>query len=276
MSPSKTTATSKRSRLAQSAATSILALSALSGSILFSGTDVHAQAAPPFGPSLPGMAKNIFYFSPWGGQQDGDNSFPVYHVPDTSLPGIVSYNIYDINTSPNQPLDFDLFLYTTAPQFVGAGQTLQSIEFSAEFDPSEYKFNAFAANPNFIANCPQVPGVGAPVGILQCNFNAGFSVANGGAGVFAAPVKLGTFEGVTVNPGLIPHDGVDDFKLTLAALVDNGIPPANQVPNVSGQFQDVELQFVPSPLPMLGALAALGSVRRARKLSLHLKNFSRD
>lgn len=259
----------------QSASTSALFLSALSGSILFTGTGVHAQAAPPFGPSVPGADKNIFYFSPWGSQLDRENTFPNYHVPDTSLPNNVNYNIYDYHIGPGKPLEFDLFLYKTAPQYAGGVQALASFEFTANFDPSEFYFKSFDPALDVLQRCTQVPGVGVAVGILRCEFNAGaFVTNNGGIGVFADPKKLGTFKGVTVIPGLAPHDGVEDFKLTLKELLDNGNPPTNKVPNVDRQFQDVELQ-VPSPLPMLGALAALGSVRRARKLSSHLKNFSR-
>ena len=64
-----------------------------------------------------------------------------------------------------------------------------------------------------------------------------------------------------------PHDGVDDFKLS---LVDLTYKEGGSVQNVAGQFQDVELQ-VPAPIPFLGAAAAFGSIRKARKFSSLLK-----
>ncbi len=151
-------------------------------------------------------------------------------------------------------------------------KTLHSFDFLAEFDPDEYKFNNFVPNSALIAACPQVPGVGAMLGMLECNFNAGVAVAQG---AFAAPVKLGTLKGVTVMPGFFPHDGMADFQLTLKEILYNpGTPTVDRVAGIFNQFQDVELQSAPAPLPILGAAAAFGSVRKARRFAAQLKTLS--
>jgi hypothetical protein len=262
---------SGKSRLAKAAASLAFAFSAVTGCLLASALGASAQAVPPFGPSKPNQNKNIFYFMPWGAQLDGDNTFPVYHVPDTSIPTNISYNIYDIAIGADTPLDFDVYLYTTAPQYVN-NKALHSFDFLAEFDDAEYKFNNFVPNDAIISNCPLVPGVGAMVGLLDCNFKAGVAVAQG---AFAAPVKLGTVKGVTVKPGFFPHDGLADFKLTLKEILYiPGNPPVVRVEGITDQFQDVELQSAPAPLPILGAAAAFGSVRKARRFAAQLKTLS--
>jgi hypothetical protein len=280
MTQTKTGASRFGGRLFKSVASMALAFAGVSGCLIAAQTSTFAQAAtPPFGPSQPGLDKNIFYFSPWGAQLDSDNTFPVYHVPDTSLPGYISYNIYDIAIEPNTPLDFDLFLYTTAPQYAN-GKFLHSFTFNTEYDVTEYQNLGFQLNPAIVTGCPQVPGLGAAAGgLLKCDFGfiagpppAGVAVTNG---AFGNPIKLGTFKGITINPGLYPHDGIYDFKLTLKELLYQPGTSADAVAQVRDQFQDVELQRpVPAPLPILGAAAAFGSIRKARKFSSHLKTFS--
>jgi hypothetical protein len=107
-----------------------------------------------------------------------------------------------------------------------------------------------------------------PAGLLNCHFKANVSVT---PGAFANPIKLATFKGVTVFPGLIPHDGISDFKITLNQLK---VGSSVNVPGVANQFQDVEVQNVPGPLPILGAAAAFRFCRKARKLSARNKTLS--
>jgi hypothetical protein len=259
----------------KSAATSVLTLSAMAGALMATGTSVSAQVAPPFGSSVAGQNKNIFYFTPWGDQLDGDNTPNDLHVPDTDLsanPQVINHNIYDIEIGPKTPLDFDLYLYTTAPQYNVGANFLTSFEFLTKVDPTEYKFTrnnlaSFAPNPALVNNCT-VPDADIN-SVLTCNFVAPLALANNAN--FLNGVLLGTFQGITVNPGLAPDDGKSDFRLDLSFLRYSN---NNDVAGVNGQFQDVEVQHVPGPLPILGAAAAFRFCRKARKLSARNKTLS--
>lgn len=265
----KVKAKSLKVSLLKSAATSVLTLSAMTGALMATGTSVSAQVAPPFGSSVAGQNKNIFYFTPWGIQQDGDNTPNDLHVPDTNLsanPQAINHNIYDIQIDPKTPLDFDLFLYTTAPQYAAAN-ILHSFSFSTLIDTDEYNLNNTLLGSD-IDSCTAIPTPGDPAGLLNCHFKANVSVT---PGAFANPIKLATFKGVTVFPGLIPHDGISDFKITLNQLK---VGSSVNVPGVANQFQDVEVQNVPGPLPILGAAAAFRFCRKARKLSARNKTLS--
>jgi hypothetical protein len=255
--------------LLKSTATSVLALSAMTGVLIASGTSVSAQVAPPFGSSVAGQNKNIFYFTPWGIQLDSDNTPNDLHVPDTDLsanPQVINHNIYDIRIGPETLLDFDLFLYTTAPQYTAAN-TLHSFSFSTLIDTDEYNLNNTLLGSD-IDSCTYTPTPGDPAGLLNCHFKANVTVT---PGAFANPIKLATFKGVTVFPGLEPHDGISDFKITLNQLT---VGSSVNVPGVANQFQDVEVQHVPGPLPILGAAAAFRFCRKARKLSARNKTLS--
>jgi len=266
---------SLKGRLLKSTATSVLALSAVTGALMATGTSVSAQVAPPFGSSVEGQNKNIFYFTPWGKQLDNDNTLTVPHVPDTDLssnPQVINHNIYDILIDRNTPLDFDLYLYTTAPQYNVGANSLASFEFLTKVDPTEYKFTrsnlaSFAPNPALVNNCT-VPDADIN-SVLTCSFVAPLAVANNAN--FLNGVLLGTFQGITVNPGLVPDDGKSDFRLDLSFLRYTSL---NDVAGVNGQFQDVEVQNVPGPLPILGAAAAFRFCRKARKLSARNKTLS--
>ena len=72
---------------------------------------------------------------------------------------------------------------------------------------------------------------------------------------------LGQIKGQTLNVGFAPHDGEHDFKITL----DNFFATQPLLLSPNGQFQDVELQQTPAPLPLLGVGAAFGFSRNLRK-----------
>ena len=163
----------------------------------------------------------------------------------------------------NTPLDFDLFLYTTAPQYV-AINNLHSFSFSTLVDTDEYNLTNTILGSD-IDSCTVIPGPGDPAGLLNCHFKANVQVT---PGAFANPIKLATFKGITAIPGLHPHDGISDFKVTLNQLT---VGTSVNVPGVANQFQDVEVQQVPGPLPILGAAAAFRFCRKARKLSARNK-----
>lgn len=278
----KTRAKSLKGRLLKSAATSALAFSTLTGALLVTGGSVSAQVEPPFGASIIGQNKNIFFFKPWGDQLDGDNTFPFYHVPITDLSGnpqIISYNIYDIGIGPNAQLDFDLYLYTKAPQYSIAPNQLKSFSFFTQIDPNEYQFGpdpiaSFSYNSTYINACSTIPQNGNVInGQLICDFSTPLSVENNAD--FLDKIWLGTFSGFTIAPGTSPDDGNFDFKLILNDIKysDN-----SNVAMLNGQFQDVEVQQptppAPGPLPILGAAAAFRFCRKARKLSARNKSLS--
>jgi hypothetical protein len=149
---------------------------------------------------------------------------------------------------------------------------LTSFEFLTKVDPTEYKFTrnnlaSFAPNPALVNNCT-VPDADIN-SVLTCNFVAPLAVAKNAN--FLNGVLLGTFQGITVNPGLAPDDGKSDFRLDLSFLRYSN---NNDVAGVNGQFQDVEVQHVPGPLPILGAAAAFRFCRKARKLSARNKTLS--
>ena len=266
----KANSISLKGRLLKSAATSVLALSAVTGALLATSTSVSAQVAPPFGSSVTGQNKNIFYFTPWGKQLDSDNTPNDLHVPDTDLsvnPQVLNHNIYDILTDEHTPLDFDLYLYTTAPQYA-ASNDLHSFSFSTLIDTDEYNLNNTILGSD-INSCTVTPTPGDPAGLLNCHFNANVQVT---PGAFANPIKLATFKGITVIPGDQPHDGISDFKITLNQLTVGPVGgPSVNAQGVVNQFQDVEVQKVPGPLPILGAAAAFRFCRKARKLSARNK-----
>lgn len=255
-----------KGRLLKSAATSALALSAATGALLATSTSVSAQAAPPFGASVAGQNKNIFYFTPWGNQLDNDNTPNDLHVPDTDLssnPQVINHNIYDIMIDSNLPLDFDLYLYTTAPQYT-ASNYLHSFSFSTLIDTDEYNLNDTILGSD-IYGCTVTPTPGDPAGLFNCHFNA--NVVQVTHGAFANAIKLATFKGITVFPGHHPDDGISDFKITLNQLTVGPVGgPSVNVQGVVNQFQDVEVQRVPGPLPILGAAAAFRFCRKAHKL----------
>jgi hypothetical protein len=251
--------------LVRTVATSALSLSAVAVGLMASSSSVSAQVAPPFGSSVAGQNKNIFYFTPWGKQLDDDDTPNDLHVPNTDLsanPQVINHNIYDIEIGSNTPLDFELYLYKSAPQYSVNG-FLASFEFLTKIDPGEYiftrpNFASFAPNPALVNNCT-VPDADIN-SVLTCNFIAPLAVANDVN--FLNSILLGTFQGVTVNPGHSPHDGKSDFRLDLSFLRYTNI---SDVAMVNGQFQDVEVQQTPAPLPLLGVGAAFGFSRNLRK-----------
>jgi hypothetical protein len=255
--------------LVRTVATSALSLSAVAVGLMASSSSVSAQVAPPFGSSVSGQNKNIFYFTPWGKQLDDDDTPNDLHVPNTDLSAnqqVINHNIYDIEIGSNTPLNFDLFLYTVAPQYSLVPKQLNSFKFLTHIDPLEYQlglssFASFSFNPAFVNACPVLPPAGdVEDGELVCNFKSPLNVTNNAN--FANEILLGTFHGKTIVPGLSAHDGVRDFKLDLSSLTYSD---ATKVAMVNGQFQDVEVQQTPAPLSLLGVGAAFGFSRNLRK-----------
>jgi hypothetical protein len=197
---------------------------------------------------------NNFYFTPFGSQLDDDMNGN--HNP---IPG--SDNIYDIMIGPGVTQEFELFIANEFTQgggnwagFPANGGLITNIQFGFEWDVTEYVVNDFLKD-NAVCTSPStnVPTPGKlDLTLNGCNINA----TNG------APVNftyLGSAVGITVKPGLAPHDGERDFKVFLKSIT---VANNNYT---SGQFQDVELQYVPGPLPLIGVGAAFGFSRSLRK-----------
>lgn len=273
-------------RLVKTVATSVLPLSAVVGLSMASAPNAVQAAAPPFGPSTPVIAlKNIFYFSPWGDQLDGDTNADIkgFHVPDsdTSIPK-ESTNIYDILIGPNTPLNFDVYLYKTTPAYNVIASKLSNISFSISRGLNTIEWQLINVMGGRAAGCTDNPiswidgGCvyqwtlsGPTITILPPN-NPLFvpDLVNGPQNMNIE--YLGRILGKTLDPGFAPHDGEHDFMLILNAL--EATQPLTLNPH--GQFQDVEVQKVPAPLPFFGAAAAIGSIRKLRKFSSLLKTFS--
>ena len=260
-------------RLVKTVATSALPLSAMACLLMASVPNAVQAAAPPFGPSRDGFDKNIFFFTPSGNQLDLEMGSFV-HVPDAVLPDNKNTNIYDIRIGPNMPLPFNLYLYATAPQYDdGDLNTITTIEIDPFFDITEWLFKGFTPNLNVLRSanpCTSQPGNDGPGDPnLICHFKPNFKVTKGD---FGDPKLIGTFNGITLLPGFEPHDNIEDFKLTLQTLRYGN--KDQDVVGVTQQFQDVEVQKVPAPLPFFGAAAAIGTIRKLRKFSSQLKTFS--
>lgn len=150
--------------------------------------------------------------------------------------------ILDIEIGSNQPLSFNIF--ADANGYIPSNPDAAFIQFDlTTFTDSDEYFGAISGLLVFDLSGPSVQ-------------------------------QIGTFNGVTVNPGQKPHDGVVDFGITLTGInlfdSDNnflGTDPASafESPSVNAfdqpgtQFnQVVELQQVPEPLTILGSATALG------------------
>jgi hypothetical protein len=232
--------------------TSCLGLSSFAGMLIHLAPGASAQAEPPFGPSIasPPSNKNIFFFTPWGSQLDVEDTSPIFHVPTSALNASKSHNIYDLLVAPNQPLNFEVYFYQTSPYF-NDGDTFQGASLMFEYNNAEWRDTGF-----------------------EPFFNLGLPLKNG---PFANPFLYMRANGLTVNPGTAPDDGFSDFKVTLVRFYINSLN--NELANVGGQFQDIDLQQgpsdpvspVPTPLPALGLLTALGSLREARRYAAKLR-----
>lgn len=230
-------------------------LTTLAGMLIQMAPGASAQAVPPFGPSIasPPSNKNVFFFTPWGSQLDVENTSPIFHVPSSELDDSKSYNIYDLLVAPNQPLNFEVYIYQTSPYY-SDGDTFYGAALLFEYASDEWQY---VTSDTF--------------------FNLGLVLANG---PFANPFLYVRVEGHTVNPGMAFDDGFRDFKVNLVRFHINS--SHNVLANVAGQFQDIDLQKpsfdpaapVPAPLPVLSAFAALQGVRRAKMYAIRLKNAS--
>jgi hypothetical protein len=232
-----------------------LGLATFAGMLIQLAPGASAQAMPPFGPSIasPPSDKNVFFFTPWGSQLDVEDTSPTFHVPTSELNASQSHNIYDLLVGPNQPLDFEVYIYQTSPYYAN-GDTFQGAAFMFESNNSEWIHAGF-----------------------EPFFNLGLPLNNG---PFANPFLYMRAKGFTVNPGFEPHDGLSDFTVRLVRLSINASD--NFLPNVGGQFQGLELQQptsdppapVPAPLPILSAFAAFRAARRAKMYAVRLKDAS--
>jgi hypothetical protein len=233
-------------RLVRTVATSALPLSAVVGLSMASAPS--ASAAPPTG--------NYFFFTPYGGPLDDDKHSG--HNPAQAPP----INIYDIVIGPNTPLDFDVFLYQIHPDY--NGQTFLTANFTFSTDPLEYIIKQAGGGLGVNSTGALAGGcITSSPSSGNCTFSADNVVFNNGA--IGNPLKVATVTGKTVNPEAWPGNGERDFRTDLTSFQLAGTPPLVLVNGASAQFQDVEVQQTPAPLPLLGAGAAFGFSRNLRK-----------
>ena len=239
-------------RLVRTVATSALPLSAVVGLSIASAPSASAAVVGP-------PTANYFFFTPFGGPLDNDLGGP--HNP-AQNPGPPPTNIYDIVIGPNMPLDFDVYLYQTHPNY--NNQTFLTAIFDFSTDPLEYIFKQAGGGLGINSTGALAGGcITSSPSSGNCTFSADTVVfANGAKG---NPLKVATVKGMTVNPEPWPGNGEMDFRTDLNSFQLAGTPPLVLVNNASAQFQDVEVQQTPAPLPLLGAGAAFGFSRNLRK-----------
>jgi len=236
-------------RLVRTVATSALPLSAVVGLSMASAPSASAAPAAP-------ATGNYFFFTPYGGPLDNDPGGP--HNPAQAPP----INIYDIVIGPNKPLNFDVYLYQTHPDY--NGQTFLTANFTFSTDPLEYIFQQAGGGLGVNSTGALAGGcITSSPSSGNCTFSADNAVFNSGA--IGNPLKVATVTGMTVNPELWPGNGEMDFRTDLTSFQLAGTPPLVLVNGASAQFQDVEVQQTPAPLPLLGAGAAFGFSRNLRK-----------
>jgi len=166
--------------------------------------------------------------------------------------------ILDIEIGSNQPLSFDIFADRTG--YTPSNPNAAFLQFNLDFftDTNEY--------------------FGASSGLAVLDLSG------------PAVQQIGTFDGVTINPGVKPHDGVVDFGITLTGVnlfdsEENFIgtdpvsafksPSFNEFGESGTNFnQVVELQQVPEPLTILGSATALGVGALLKRESSKKKNKS--
>ena len=235
-------------RLVRTVATSALPLSAVVGLSMASAPSASAAPAAP-------ATGNYFFFTPYGGPLDAD--IHSGHNPAQAPP----INIYDIVIGPNKPLDFDVYLYRTHPNY--NGQTFLTANFTFSTDPLEYIFQQASGGLGVNSTNALLGGcmTNSPSS-ANCTFSASTVIFSNGA--IGNPLKVATVTGMTVNPEPLQGNGERDFRTNLNYFELAGTPPLVPV-NGEAQFQDVEVQQTPAPLPLLGAGAAFGFSRNLRK-----------
>jgi hypothetical protein len=157
-------------------------------------------------------------------------------------------NIYDIVLSPGEDILFDVVIDTTGLTLPHSLSDYQDIlvKWEYQFDNSELA--------------------------LILNSNPSNSII----GIYDTLVS--TLKFVGVNPGLDPHDGVNDFGITLKDVIyrsslwgDYSVfsqfpaPNKDSLNNAGTEFNQVVEVQTPGPLPILGAGAAFGFSRKLRK-----------
>jgi hypothetical protein len=194
----------------------------------------NAQAAAPF------------RFSPAGAQLDGDP-------------------ILDIAIGDNIPLNFDVFIDINYIQDnIASGTHLTEVRFDGptkmSWDPSEWIPTGFSSVVNWSQTCANWPA-GSPCPLIYAKDSGyiGEYIPTVTQNPNPADFFIGTIQGVTVRPELWPGNGVRDFSLDLSSLsFDGRSQPVSY-------YQEVEVQQVPGPLPLLGVGAAFGCSRKLRK-----------
>lgn len=162
--------------------------------------------------------------------------------------------ILDIKIGSNQQLDFTISLNTT-----GLADVVDTFRYVVNFDPSELRFEGMVGLVSQgLASNNQIRPLGnnlnIPVGATQ-------------------PITTMRFR--TVNPGIEPHDGIFDFRISEAAGRFNN---KNLIPKVitygpsnDHLWQEVEVQQpIPEPtstlsLFSLGILGAVATLKRKLK-----------
>ena len=141
-----------------------------------------------------------------------------------------------------------------------AGQPGQSIfEYIVKIDPTnEFFFDTIGLSATF--------GDGGDQAIVTEDI---YTVINEhDKGQLRGTLTCQKVTGCTPDINLISHN------LKKVYIVDTASTPGQLIDDYQNTFTQSTHIPVPAPLPILGAAAAFGSIRKARKFSAHLKTFS--
>lgn len=261
MTQTKTRASHFKGRLFKSAATSALALSAVAAGAILSGGEAKALQCN-------------FVQGTTGDQTFTDCSYGVYYDtnpapsdkqikfikgPTTNnvitppLTGTVDWYVQQGPKGPVWQVDVDW-----GPNIdFNAGQPGQSIfEYIVKITDPHYYFDKVSLDSTF-GFSPNNASVKKEI----------YTVVDHGPGTLKA-----TLDCIAGNICPVEVD-ISDHHLQALFIRDTAATDGQLIDNYQNSFTQ-KTKKVPAPLPILGAAAAFGSVRKARKFSAHLKSFS--
>jgi hypothetical protein len=292
MTQTKTRASHFKGRLFKSAATSTLALSAVAGGVLLSGGEAKALTCP-FDSSIsqqfsiiscsdgttnpnPPLNGGTVYDNTWHDTNDllgnltpTDKQIKFISGP-TGGKGNIEWQWLDINGNgtwriPPDPIskdvwkvdvDFNPVFNLPLPNGIGANPSI--FEYIVRITEPDYFFHDVFIGADFIA---------------------GDGISTVTKDIYTANGHLkGDLLGTLTCTGLADGSSTCDDPLVVPGhlqklyIVDTATYGGRPIDNYSNSFR--QQTKVPAPLPILGAAAAFGSIRKARKFSTHLKTFS--
>lgn len=199
-------------------------------------------------------------FTPAGSQLDGDSILDILLKPGETI----TFSNYFNNSSD---------IFGPFPIIGSIPRATRSIDYVITYDPTELSYVSSVLDvPNKISNSCLVGGpcgstITPGLGTLTIRHRSAITNLVAPQGEFLLDTI--TFVGTGVNP--FPGDGLSDYSFTGTNSGLTSILFPNAVISTFNSNTVEVQQPVPAPLPILGAAAAFGSIRRAKKLSSLLK-----